>query len=111
MRDAVSRRLRVVVLLERRERCLVAAGDAEGAVLHHPLGVGHVADHFLDRPLVGRVAGLGLGLGQAAVPGHRLVELSRHGLGEVVDILDEADVAIEPAGVFGGCGSACHGAV
>jgi 3-hydroxyacyl-CoA dehydrogenase len=46
----------VLVLVEARERSLVAARDPQRAVREDPLRVAQVADHFFHAPLPGRIA-------------------------------------------------------
>src|SRR5580693_2380750 len=53
----------VIVLLKTRQRRLVAARDAEGAVGKYALGVAEVPDDFLDGPFVWSVAEIAVALG------------------------------------------------
>jgi hypothetical protein len=46
----------IAVLIESRQRCLIAAGDSQGAVAHHPFGIGHMADDFLQTPFAFGIA-------------------------------------------------------
>jgi hypothetical protein len=46
----------VVVLVEARERRLVTAADAEGAIAEDALAVDQMADDLPDAPFAGRVA-------------------------------------------------------
>src|SRR5208283_860205 len=50
----------VIVLFEARERGLIAAGDAEHAIGKDALGVIYVTKSFLDGPLAGFIAKVGL---------------------------------------------------
>ena len=65
----------VGILVEARERRLIAAGDAQRAIRHDALDVREVADDFLHAPFAVPVAVHGAGVRQAAQQHRGLLDL------------------------------------
>src|SRR5882757_6512313 len=62
VRSPNAPRRNVIVLLERSQRRLIAARDSQQAVRKNPLRIANVADHFLHRPFVRRIAKISFSL-------------------------------------------------
>src|SRR6185369_4865879 len=78
---------------EARQRRRVTARDPERAVRHDALGVGEMADHFLDAPFAAAIAIHRVGLGESAQQRRGLFELrcaydDRIGLRYPFDVAD-----------------------
>src|ERR1039458_1000392 len=93
----------VVVLLEAFDRSRVTTRNAQGAVAHDALGIVDVAKHFLQAPLIRRVAEIAVGLGASGEQENHLAALVLE-RGENVVAQDQGDVVLVVGRVFSGLG-------
>src|SRR5271165_7472054 len=93
----------VVVLLETFDGSRVTARDAQGTVAQDALGIVDVAEHFLQAPLLRRVAEIAVDLGASGEQKKCLAALVLQG-GENVAALHQRDVAVVVGGVLSGLG-------
>src|SRR5690349_9127406 len=81
------------VLVEASNGLGVGAGEAESAVREDPLGIGEMADHFLDRPFARRVRIEAALVADRAEHAHRVAVLFDENVDEIT-LGDERDVAV-----------------
>src|SRR5205823_2869351 len=99
-RGVKARRFYPIVLLKSRQRCRVKAREKQRPQPEDALGVGHVADDFLDAPFARRVTPRARVGGKRPQKSQRRLGLRLHRRAEII-FGHQADVAAIVFGMLG----------